>query len=76
MIFMAVVMIVAFLMGWIVSGDSKLYNIPSTGLRVFTVYGRPDLAYFKFTELLRNGKNIDIYNFGNCQRDFTYIDRL
>lgn len=56
---------------------SKLYNIPSTGLRFFTVYGpagRPDMAYFGFTDKLRAGKNIQIFNFGNCKRDFTYID--
>ena len=55
---------------------SKLYNIPSTGLRFFTVYGpagRPDMAYFGFTNKLRNGETIQIFNFGNCQRDFTYI---
>jgi nucleoside-diphosphate-sugar epimerase len=55
---------------------SKLYNIPSTGLRFFTVYGpagRPDMAYFEFTNKLINGDTIEIYNFGNCKRDFTYI---
>lgn len=58
---------------------SKLYNIPSTGLRFFTVYGpagRPDMAYFSFTEKLRAGKKIEIFNYGNCQRDFTYIDDI
>lgn len=58
---------------------SKLYNIPSTGLRFFTVYGpagRPDMAYFKFTNKLLEGKNIKIYNYGNCKRDFTYIDDI
>ncbi len=58
---------------------SKLYNIPSTGLRFFTVYGlagRPDMAYFKFTNKLKNGEKIDIFNYGNCKRDFTYIDDI
>lgn len=58
---------------------SKLYNIPSTGLRFFTVYGpagRPDMAYFGFTNKLREGKNIRIFNYGNCKRDFTYIDDI
>ncbi len=58
---------------------SKLYNIPSTGLRFFTVYGpagRPDMAYFGFTNKLINGEKIEIYNFGNCKRDFTYIDDI
>lgn len=58
---------------------SKLYNIPSTGLRFFTVYGpagRPDMAYFKFTNKLINGEKIQIYNYGNCKRDFTYIDDI
>ncbi|MBO8473865.1 MAG: GDP-mannose 4,6-dehydratase [Bacteroidetes bacterium] len=58
---------------------SKLYNIPSTGLRFFTVYGpagRPDMAYFGFTDKLRNGKTISIFNYGNCKRDFTYIDDI
>ncbi|MBQ9838701.1 MAG: GDP-mannose 4,6-dehydratase [Oscillospiraceae bacterium] len=58
---------------------SKLYNIPSTGLRFFTVYGpagRPDMAYFGFTNKLREGKTIQIFNFGNCQRDFTYVDDI
>lgn len=58
---------------------SKLYNIPSTGLRFFTVYGpcgRPDMAYFGFTDKLRAGKTIQIFNFGNCKRDFTYIDDI
>lgn len=58
---------------------SKLYNIPSTGLRFFTVYGpagRPDMAYFGFTNKLRQGKTIQIFNYGNCQRDFTYIDDI
>ena len=58
---------------------SKLYNIPSTGLRFFTVYGpagRPDMAYFGFTNKLREGKTIEIFNFGNCMRDFTYVDDI
>lgn len=58
---------------------SKLYNIPSTGLRFFTVYGpagRPDMAYFGFTDRLRAGKNIQIFNYGNCKRDFTYVDDI
>ncbi len=58
---------------------SKLYDIPTTGLRFFTVYGpagRPDMAYFSFTNKLREGKKIQIYNYGNCQRDFTYIDDI
>lgn len=58
---------------------SKLYNIPCTGLRFFTVYGpagRPDMAYFSFTEKLRNGEKIKIFNYGNCQRDFTYVDDI
>lgn len=58
---------------------SKLYNIPSTGLRFFTVYGpigRPDMAYFGFTNKLRNGEKIQIFNYGNCKRDFTYIDDI
>lgn len=58
---------------------SKLYNIPSTGLRFFTVYGpagRPDMAYFGFTNKLREGKMIEIFNFGNCKRDFTYVDDI
>lgn len=58
---------------------SKLYNIPSTGLRFFTVYGpagRPDMAYFGFTNKLREDKPIEIFNYGNCQRDFTYIDDI
>ncbi len=58
---------------------SKLYNIPSTGLRFFTVYGpagRPDMAYFGFTDKLRAGKKIQIFNFGNCKRDFTYVDDI
>lgn len=58
---------------------SKLYNIPSTGLRFFTVYGpagRPDMAYFRFTDKLRNGEDIQIFNYGNCKRDFTYIDDI
>lgn len=58
---------------------SKLYNIPSTGLRFFTVYGpcgRPDMAYFSFTDKLVKGEKIKIYNYGNCQRDFTYIDDI
>lgn len=56
---------------------SKLYDIPSTGLRFFTVYGpagRPDMAYFGFTDKLVKGQNIQIYNYGNCKRDFTYVD--
>ncbi len=58
---------------------SKLYGIPSTGLRFFTVYGpagRPDMAYFGFTNKLRNGEKIQIFNYGNCKRDFTYIDDI
>ena len=58
---------------------SKLYNIPSTGLRFFTVYGpagRPDMAYFGFTNKLIAGETIKIFNYGNCQRDFTYIDDI
>ena len=58
---------------------SKLYNIPSTGLRFFTVYGpagRPDMAYFGFTNKLLKGEKIQIFNFGNCKRDFTYIDDI
>lgn len=58
---------------------SKLYNIPSTGLRFFTVYGpagRPDMAYFGFTNKLREGKTIQIFNYGHCKRDFTYIDDI
>jgi len=58
---------------------SKLYNIPSTGLRFFTVYGpagRPDMAYFGFTNKLREGKTIEIFNYGNCMRDFTYVDDI
>lgn len=58
---------------------SKLYNIPSTGLRFFTVYGpagRPDMAYFGFTDKLRRGCTIEIFNYGNCKRDFTYVDDI
>ncbi len=58
---------------------SKLYNIPSTGLRFFTVYGpagRPDMAYFGFTDKLVKGEKIQIFNYGNCKRDFTYIDDI
>ena len=58
---------------------SKLYNIPSTGLRFFTVYGpagRPDMAYFGFTNKLVNGETIRIFNYGNCKRDFTYVDDI
>ena len=58
---------------------SKLYDIPSTGLRFFTVYGpagRPDMAYFGFTDKLRKGETIRIFNYGNCRRDFTYIDDI
>ena len=58
---------------------SKLYNIPSTGLRFFTVYGpagRPDMAYFGFTNKLIKGETIQIFNYGNCKRDFTYIDDI
>ena len=58
---------------------SKLYNIPSTGLRFFTVYGpagRPDMAYFGFTNKLINNETIKIFNYGNCKRDFTYIDDI
>lgn len=57
----------------------KLYNIPSTGLRFFTVYGpagRPDMAYFGFTNKLLKGETVQIYNFGNCRRDFTYVDDI
>lgn len=56
---------------------SKLYNIPSTGLRFFTVYGpagKPDIAYLGFTNKLQKGKTIQLFNYGNCKRDFTYID--
>lgn len=58
---------------------AKLYNIPSTGLRFFTVYGpagRPDMAYFGFTDKLLRGESIEIFNYGNCKRDFTYIDDI
>ena len=58
---------------------SKLYNIPSTGLRFFTVYGpagRPDMAYFSFTNKLLKGDTIQIFNYGNCKRDFTYVDDI
>lgn len=58
---------------------SKLYNIPSTGLRFFTVYGpagRPDMAYFGFTNKLIKGETIEIFNYGNCKRDFTYVDDI
>ena len=58
---------------------SKLYNIPSTGLRFFTVYGpagRPDMAYFGFTNKLIKGQTIEIFNYGNCKRDFTYVDDI
>lgn len=58
---------------------SKLYNIPSTGLRFFTVYGpagRPDMAYFGFSNKLLQGKTIEIFNYGNCKRDFTYVDDI
>lgn len=58
---------------------SKLYNIPSTGLRFFTVYGpagRPDMAYFSFTNKLLKGERIQIFNYGNCKRDFTYVDDI
>ena len=58
---------------------SKLYNIPSTGLRFFTVYGpagRPDMAYFGFTNKLVKGETIKIFNYGNCKRDFTYVDEI
>ena len=58
---------------------AKLYNIPSTGLRFFTVYGpagRPDMAYFGFTNKLRAGQTIQIFNYGNCKRDFTYVDDI
>ncbi len=63
----------------LVHAYSKLYNIPSTGLRFFTVYGpagRPDMAYFGFTNKLLKGEKIKIFNFGNCKRDFTYIDDI
>ena len=59
--------------------DSNLYNIPSTGLRFFTVYGpagRPDMAYFGFTNKLLKGETIQIFNYGNCKRDFTYVDDI
>ena len=58
---------------------SKLYDIPSTGLRFFTVYGpagRPDMAYFGFTNKLVKGEKIQIFNYGNCKRDFTYVDDI
>lgn len=58
---------------------SKLYDIPSTGLRFFTVYGpagRPDMAYFRFTNKLHNNQNIEIFNYGNCRRDFTFVDDI
>lgn len=58
---------------------SKLYNIPTTGLRFFTVYGpmgRPDMAYFSFTNKLIKGESIELFNYGNCQRDFTYVDDI
>ena len=58
---------------------SKLYNVPSTGLRFFTVYGpagRPDMAYFGFTNKLKNNDTIQIFNYGNCKRDFTYVDDI
>ena len=58
---------------------STLFDIPATGLRFFTVYGpegRPDMAYFGFTDKLRHGETINIYNYGNCARDFTYIDDI
>lgn len=58
---------------------SRLYGIPTTGLRFFTVYGpagRPDMAYFRFTDKLVRGENIQIFNYGNCRRDFTYIDDI
>lgn len=58
---------------------SKLYNIPTTGLRFFTVYGpagRPDMAYFGFTDKLRKGETIEIFNYGKCRRDFTYVDDI
>lgn len=58
---------------------SKLYNIPSTGLRFFTVFGpagRPDMAYFGFTNKLVKGETIKIFNYGNCKRDFTYVDDI
>lgn len=61
------------------SAYSKLYSIPATGLRFFTVYGpmgRPDMAYFGFTEKLRRGETIKIFNMGNCKRDFTYVDDI
>ena len=63
----------------LVHAYSKLYNIPSTGLRFFTVYGpagRPDMAYFGFTDKLVKGEKIRIFNYGNCKRDFTYIDDI
>ena len=63
----------------LVHAYSKLYNIPSTGLRFFTVYGpagRPDMAYFGFTNKLLKGETIQIFNYGNCKRDFTYVDDI
>lgn len=63
----------------IANAYAKIYNIPSTGLRFFTVYGpagRPDMAYFGFTDKMRTGKKIQIFNYGNCERDFTYIDDI
>lgn len=63
----------------LVHAYSKLYNIPSTGLCFFTVYGlagRPDMAYFGFTNKLREGKTIQIFNYGNCKRDFTFVDDI
>lgn len=59
--------------------EYKLYDLPSTGLRFFTVYGpagRPDMAYFGFTDKLLKGEKIQIFNYGNCKRDFTYIDDI
>ncbi|MBX4276717.1 NAD-dependent epimerase/dehydratase family protein, partial [Mycobacterium tuberculosis] len=59
--------------------DSHLYGIPTTGLRFFTVYGpwgRPDMALFKFTKGMLEGKSIDVYNYGKMKRDFTYIDDI
>lgn len=58
---------------------SKLYGIPTTGMRFFTVYGpagRPDMAYFSFTNKLLAGETIQIFNYGNCKRDFTYIEDI
>lgn len=66
-------------MSFLAHAYSKLYNIPSTGLRFFIVYGpagRPDMAYFGLTNKLINGQTIEIFNYGNCKRDFTYVDDI